>query len=471
MNRKKKRKVRKMTAGLLAAVMLLGLSGCGKTEGNAGEKKLRKTTVDLMEEIGDKKDDVKGQENGNAAESGSGTENGNAAEGGSTGENGNSENLAGMDLFRRDTADFSVRLLQENLKTGNRNVMVSPVSVLTALAMTANGAAGETQAQMLSVLAPGQSMEALNENWKAFSEGLTNTEEIGLKAANSIWFKDDEEQIRVEEDFLKKNASIYGADIYKAPFDELTLNDINTWVSDKTEGRVTDILNEVPEEAVMYLVNALAFDAEWQEIYKESQVREGEFHISDDETEKATFLYGQESWYLEDENAVGFVKPYKEGYSFVALLPSEGISPEEYAAGLSGEKFLALLEGKKEAIVYTSLPKFKAEYEVEMSDILKALGIVLAFDEEQADFSKLGTSAEGNLFINRVLHKTYIAVDEKGTEAGAATVVEIMLETAVEAPEKEIYEVYLDRPFVYAIVDNATNVPVFIGTVDSIGAQ
>lgn len=446
---KGKRNVKKITAGLLATAMLFGISGCGSSEGNEGKNELGKETVDLMEEI----------------------ETGNTAVNGGAEENGNAENPAGIEVFCRDTTDFSLRLLQENLKAGNRNVMVSPFSVLTALSMTANGAAGETKEQMLSVLAPGQSMEALNENWKTFSEGLTNTEETGLKAANSIWFKDDEEQIQVKEAFLQKNAAVYGADIYKAPFDGTTLKDINTWVSNKTEGRVTDILKEVPEEAVMYLVNALAFDAEWQEVYREWQVREGDFHISNDETESVTFLYGQESWYLQDDKAAGFIKPYKEGYSFAALLPNEGISTEEYAAALSGEKFLALLEEKKEALVYTSIPKFKAEYEVEMSEILKDMGMELAFDENKADFSELGTSADGNLFISRVIHKTYIAVDEEGTEAGAATMVEVTSETAAESPEQEIYTVYLDRPFIYAIVDNATNVPVFIGTADSIGAQ
>lgn len=421
-NREKKRNIRRMKACLFAAAIPLGLMGCGKMDGNRTES-------------------------------------------------GSVENKVGsMEDFCLDTTDFSIRLLQESVGAENRNVMVSPFSVLTALSMTANGAVGETQEQMLAVLAPGQDMESLNANWRSFYDSLVNTEETGLQLANSIWFRDEENWIQVEEDFLQKNASVYQADIYKAAFDENTLKDINTWVSKETEGRIENILNEVPKDAVMYLINALAFDAEWKDVYEENQIRDGEFFVSDEETRNVSFMYGEEEWYLQDENAIGFVKPYKEGYSFVALLPKEEISVQEYVKTLNGEKFLALLSDRKDATVYTSIPKFKAEYEVELKDILTGLGMTDAFDAEKADFSGIGTSDEGNLVITRVLHKTYIAVDEKGTEAGAATVVEMICETAV-MEEEEVYRVYLNRPFVYAIVENETNVPLFIGTVDSITEQ
>ncbi len=421
-NREKKRNIRRMMACLFATAIPLGLMGCGKMDGNRTES-------------------------------------------------GSVENKVGsMEDFCLDTTDFSIRLLQESVGAENRNVMVSPFSVLTALSMTANGAVGETQEQMLAVLAPGQDMESLNANWRSFSDALVNTEETGLQLANSIWFRDEENWIQVEEDFLQKNASVYQADIYKAAFDENTLKDINTWVSKETEGRIENILNEVPKDAVMYLINALAFDAEWKDVYEENQIRDGEFFVSDKETRNVSFMYGEEEWYLQDENAIGFIKPYKEGYSFVALLPKEEISVQEYVKTLNGEKFLALLSDRKDATVYTSIPKFKAEYEVELKDILTGLGMTDAFDAEKADFSGIGTSDEGNLVISRVLHKTYIAVDEKGTEAGAATVVEMICETAV-MEEEEVYRVYLNRPFVYAIVENETNVPLFIGTVDSITEQ
>ena len=443
---------KKLIAGMLVAGLLFSNMGCGENtaQRNSQEKKepLSKGTVNLMEDMEKNEGD-----DGNAA--------GNAVVEGSS--------EANMETFRQDTTDFSIAILRENLESGQKNVMISPLSVLAALSMTANGAEGNTLVQMQQVLGQNQDLEQLNVNIKTWTDGLVNTENTSLKIANSIWFKDDANRIQVQQDFLKKNSEYYNADIFKAAFDEGTLAEINSWVADKTEDRVKDILNEVPEDAVMYLVNALAFDAEWQEIYFENQIRDGVFHMSADEEENVSFMYGEERIFLEDELATGFIKPYKEGYSFIAILPNEGISPSEYISSLTGEKFLQLLEGQKTATVYTAIPKFEKEYEIELKDILMALGMNDAFDADKADFSKLGVSADGNIYMNRVLHKTFISVDERGTEAGAATVVEMTCETAIE--EAETYRVYLERPFVYAIVDNETNIPLFMGTVDSIGAQ
>lgn len=426
---------KRLLAGILMAGMLCGCVGCGKKE-----ETVESGCVNLMENT-----DMNHTQAGNSD--------------GNTG----AENI---EVFCKDTIDFSIALLQKNVESGQKNVMVSPVCVLTALAMTANGAEGETLTQMQQVLGEHQDLEQLNRNVKAWTDGLTDTEDTALKIANSIWFKDDENRIQVQEEFLEKNAAYYRADIYKAAFDESTLTDINQWVSDKTEGRITDMLDEVPKDAVMYLINALSFDAEWQEIYYENEIQDGVFHTAEGEEETVPFMYREESVYIQDDNATGFIKPYKEGYSFVAILPNEGITTEEYLASLDGEKFFHLLDGQKETIVHTSLPKFEAEYEVELKDILTELGMEDAFDKEKADFSKLGVSRDGNIYVNRVLHKTSISVNEKGTEAGAATAVEMVCETAL--PEEESYHVYLERPFVYAIVDQKTNIPLFIGTVDSI---
>lgn len=430
---------RKFIVSLLIAGISCGLVGCGENAAQENEKQTgtnNGSVVNLMENI-----DKSGVAEGSDA----------------------NEEVENMDVFCADTIDFSIELLQENVASGETNVMVSPVSVLTALAMTANGAEGETLSQMQQVIGENQTLDQMNQNMKAWTDGLVNTEDTALKIANSIWFKDEEEQIQVQEEFLQKNAAYYQADIYKAPFDESTLADINNWVSDKTEGRVTDILDKVPDEAVMYLINALAFDAEWQEIYFENQIQDGIFCTADGEEQTVSFMYGEESIYIQDDNANGFIKPYKEGYSFVAILPKEGMTPAEYIASLDGEQFQNLIDGQETTNVQTAIPKFEAEYEIQLSDILKELGMRAVFDEEKADLSSLGVSEEGNLYVNRVLHKTYISVDEKGTEAGAATAVEVACEMSLEMS----YNVYLDRPFVYAIIEDQTNIPLFIGTVDS----
>ena len=359
-----------------------------------------------------------------------------------------------------DVTDFAIRLFKASNENG-KNTLISPLSVLCALAMTANGAEEETLAQMEEVL--GMTTDELNLYLYSYMKNLPQGDKYKLSLANSIWFTEDE-RFTVNQDFLQTNADYYGADIYKAPFDKQTLKDINNWVKQNTDGMIPEILDQIPPEAIMYLVNALAFEAEWSEIYEKHQVKDGEFTKEDGTKQDVKFMYGSEGTYFEDEKATGFMKRYKGGkYAFVAMLPNEGVSVSEYIASLDGESLNALLENPQYATVRTSIPKFETEYKVEMSEILKSMGMTEAFDMYNADFEGLGTSTDGNIYISRVLHKTFISVGEKGTKAGAATIVENKDGAAAEPTEPK--EVYLDRPFVYMLVDCENNIPFFIGTM------
>lgn len=357
--------------------------------------------------------------------------------------------------------DFAVRLLQNSMEEGE-NTLISPLSVLVALAMTVNGAEGETRTQMEEVL--GMSAEDLNTYVHAYMESLPEEEGYKLSLANSIWFTDDE-KFTVNEDFLQLNADYYGAGIYETPFDDSTRKDINLWVEENTDGMIKDILDKIPDEAVMYLVNALAFEAEWPKAYEKSDVREGIFTTEDGVEQVVELMHSSEYQYLEDENAKGFIKYYLDNkYAFAALLPDENVSVEEYVNSLTGERLHAMLSAPADISVTAAIPKFETEYDVEMSDVLKEMGMSLAFEPVLADFSNLGTDMVGNIFISRVLHKTFISVAEKGTKAGAATVVEMTDECAmVETVEPK--EVILDRPFVYMLIDCEHQIPFFIGTM------
>lgn len=369
-----------------------------------------------------------------------------------------------IDIAGEDTViftDFAVRLFQQSAEEG-KNTLISPLSVLSALAMTANGAERQTLSQMEEVF--GLSIAELNEYLYAYTKALPAADKYKLSIANSIWFKDDK-SFTVKPEFLQANADWYDAGLYKAPFDNSTLRDINKWVEENTDGMIKDILDSIPEEAVMYLVNALAFDAEWKNIYYENQVHDGVFTKEDGTEQGVELMYSTEHQYLADTNAAGFLKYYAgQKYAFAALLPDQGISVEEYVASLTGEKLAGILTNPEGVQVNAAIPKFEGEYSVEMSEMLRAMGITDAFDDTVADFSGIGSSTDGNLCISCVLHKTFIAVDEKGTKAGAATVVEMKNESAMMKPE-EIKSVYLDRPFVYMLIDCEANLPVFIGTV------
>ena len=356
--------------------------------------------------------------------------------------------------------DFGVRLVQNSLEDGE-NLLISPLSVLSALAMTANGATEATRSQMEETF--GMSIDALNSYLRWYIDSLPQGEHYSLRLANSIWMTEDT-RFTPDQEFLQINADYYGADIYTAPFDESTRDAINRWVEDKTDGMIDQILDQIPNEALMYLVNALAFEAQWNNAYKEHQVRDGIFTREDGTEQNIEMMHCQEYRYLSDELTTGFVKSYEDrSYAFVALLPREGISMEDYIAALTGDRIQALLSSAENTPVLTSMPKFETEYSVELSDILVSMGMRDAFDRTNADFSAMGASEDGNIHIARVLHKTFISVSEQGTRAGAATVVETTDATAM--PPDKIQEVYLDRPFVYLLIDCENGLPFFIGVL------
>lgn len=353
--------------------------------------------------------------------------------------------------------DFSVKLLQSTCEE-EENTLVSPMSVLSALAMTANGARGETRSQMENTL--GGTVEQLN----GALTGLGQEEDSPLYLANSIWFAEGG-RITPNPDFLQINADYYRAGVFEAPFDQTTVTDINRWVKEHTHGMVEEILKKIPHDTVMYLINALAFEAEWENPYQKEDVWQQVFTSQAGEVQQVSMMHSEETFYLRDDQAQGFMKYYQGGrYAFVALLPDKGNSVLDYVEGLDGQQLKALLDNPTSVPVMTTMPKFESEMEVDLREVLKEMGMDLPFDSAQADFTDLGTSPEGNLYINQVFHKAYLEVEEKGTRGGAATAVEMNTEAA---PEEQMV-VTLDRPFVYMVVDTSSMLPVFMGTVLSV---
>jgi len=375
--------------------------------------------------------------------------------------------------FRSAAAKFSLDLYRASILNSDdsqsKNSLISPASVLLALAMTANGADENTLSQMEQVLGSGMPISSLNAYLYSFAKSLTSKPKERISISNSIWFRDSGRFVfSPDRGFLQTNADYFGADAFAAPFDDQTVKDINTWISKATDGLIKQMLDSIPNDAVLYLINTVLFDAEWAKIYEKSDVRSGKFTSHNNQTQTAEFMHSSEYLFIQGSGASGFIKPYHSGrYSFAAILPDNDIDIADFTSALSGEEFLNLIENAQPARVAAALPKFDYDYEILMNDALIAMGIEEAFCEKTANLSRMGKCElvdDGNLYINRVKHKAYIAVDEKGTKAGAATVVEIKGESA---PSFDHY-VILDRPFVYAIIDNETNLPLFIGTLLSI---
>ena len=359
-----------------------------------------------------------------------------------------------------DSYDFALDLLREN--AGGKSALISPLSVLSALAMAENGADGETLTQMEQVT--GMGTDELTDLLQAYG---TLVDDGPLSVANSIWLRDSD-GLAVEDDFLETCGGRLGAQVFSAPFDDSTVADVNAWVSEKTNEMIPEMLNQISDDAQVLLVNALAFEGGWEDPFDSALASPDTFTCEDGTEQDVTMMHSTESSYLEGELATGFVKPYEGyNYAFVGLLPAEGVSVDELLASLDGNALEELLTPVAGAGAEIGLPKFTASYEAELGGALRVLGMTDAFDTELADFSRIGTSDQGPLAVGGVLHKTFIDVNEEGTRAAAATSVSM---DGVAAPGDpiEYHEVILDRPFVYLIVDLRCDLPVFVGTVMSV---
>ena len=340
------------------------------------------------------------------------------------------------------------------------NPLLSPLSILYALAMTENGAAGETLAEMETLL--GRPVEELNAALGAYLAGKSEGIQGTLHLANGIWLR-EREDFTVEPDFLQVNADCYQAGIYAAPFTDATLRDINAFVKEHTDGMIDGILSELPPDAVMVLVNALAFQAEWLDQYEDYQVQDWDFTLADGSVTPVSLMRDTEHRYLETENATGFLKPYQGGrYAFLALLPNQGVTVAELLSSLTPSGLRDLAANPQSCEVRTGLPKFELSCNADLTGLLAQLGMESAFDPQTADFSCLGAVEGENLFLGQVLHRTFISVGEKGTRAGAAT--SVIMNATSAMPVEQPKEVILDRPFLYAIWDVEAGMPIFLGT-------
>ena len=356
------------------------------------------------------------------------------------------------DAFKSAYGNFSVELLKKCFD-GKSNTLISPLSVSSALTMTANGANGQTKGEMEKVLGSGMPLDELNKYLSSFSGSLTSGEDFKLKNANSIWFIKDN-NFNVNNEFLQTNADFYHAEIYKRAYNSEIVNDINNWVSEHTDGMIDKLLDNGDALSNIALINATAFNAVWETYYFDNFVEDGTFTDANGNEQSVTMLISEESEYINGDNCTGFIKKYKGGkYGFAAILPDSNVSISDFVGLLNGDKLFKMLQNAESTNVVAKMPKFEYEYSAELSEALKALGMPTAFSDS-ADFS--GISGD-KLLISDVLHKTKISVTEEGTRAVAATGV------VMSAAQDGDKQVILNRPFMYMILDNETMLPLFAG--------
>ena len=371
------------------------------------------------------------------------------------------EGKAAGTAFTSSQYDFAAKLLASSYEEDGGNCLVSPLSVLLALAMTANGAANKTLSQMLDVIGGGMTMEDLNAYLYGYVKNLPpSNKNSKLAIANSVWVN-DLPGFAVREDFLRAAVSWYDAAVYQLPFDEQCVKEINGWVSKNTDKMIEEIMDSMDEDALMFLINAVCFDAKWEVPFTREDERK--FTTDDGSTQYVDMMLSAEDEYFEGEHYTGFAKKYGNGCRFIAILPDEDTSLKDFIAGLDGETLAAILSSAVKTKVNIGLPKFSYDYAAKLKERLRAMGMTDAF-EDSADFSLMCETEP--LKIDDVIHKTFIEVAEAGTRAAAVTAV-TMAPTAM-MPTEEPKTVILDRPFLYMIVDGDSSLPIFIGTVGSV---
>lgn len=367
--------------------------------------------------------------------------------------------------MQNDILDFSIDFFKHQIED-DENTIVSPQSLYFALGMTINGANGDTQQELINTLCKGSDLQEFNDNISAL---INQTDTKTCNIANSIWLRDVQD-LSLNSEFKKSSEEYFKSEIYTKKFDDKFVDTVNKWVSKNTDGMIDTILNEVPsEDTMMYLINAICFDAKWNEKYDDVQINEnGKFTNSKGDIQNVVMLNSTEDTYLCDEQSTGFLKYYLGGkYAFMGILPNEDVSINDYMESLTGDSFINLYRSKisgNSVSVDVTIPEFKCTSEYLLNDTLKDMGISSAFDEFSADFSNMIDSNTYKLYMGKVIQKAYIQVDRNGTKASAITSISMNDATAM----LETYQVYLDRPFIYAIMDTDTELPIFMGVVNNI---
>jgi serine protease inhibitor len=366
------------------------------------------------------------------------------------------------DDFRQAAANFSWRLLQESVKNPG-NILISPASVYLALAMTINGADGTTREAMLNAMAAqGLGIAGLNEKCRDWITLLTHDQTAARMAvSNSIWYRTG---FSADPAFLKSNADYFAAGARVLDFSKPEAVDvINGWVNDATHGTIDKILEKIDPAVVMYLINTIYFKADWKTQFVLNLSASGDF-AAPEETVQATYMHRLDQMdYLEFNGSTGVLLPYAgDQFAFFAVLPEEGVNPRQLVAGSGAAWLNDLLGSRTQVRVDLSLPRFETKYEDSLINECTSLGMGVAFQSGQADFSLMQTSRAKDLFISEIKHKTFIKLNEVGTEAAAAT--EVELSKSVPPPGDK--KIAFNRPFIYGIVDQATGLPLFIGILE-----
>jgi serpin B len=357
---------------------------------------------------------------------------------------------------------FAFMLFAELIKEDReQNIFISPLSVSAALTMAYNGASGQTAADMSCALNFGDlTLAEINEGFKMLLSGIRNPDdEIELSIANSIWTSED---FVVKQDFLDRNHEVFSAEISSLDFNKPDAPDIiNSWIEDNTNGKIEKMIDSIDRDVLMYLINAIYFKGFWTSQFDEEMTEVKDFHLPDGSTVKVPMMHQKAEFYHKSLDDFALLKlPYGKNLesAMYIMLPEKAENIDELISSIDFRSWEEITRDLEKKEVSTWIPRFKTEYGIKnLNHALTSLGMGTAFSHN-ADFSGIGQ----DIFISRVLHKALIEVNEKGSEAAAATVVEMKRTAFEETPEFNA-----SRPFFFVIADEKTGSIMFMGKLQN----
>lgn len=349
------------------------------------------------------------------------------------------------------------------------NVCLSPFSAYMAFSLCFAGSDGESAEEFKNVF--GLTKEQAAAYCRSLYAGLMqrsyNDPKTKVNLANSVWLN-KADAAYVKTDYLQTATDSFNAPIFTCDFsDNKTVKAINTWCSDNTDGLIKEIVDRMEEDQFMAIINALLVEAAWVKQYDDSDCVKDDFTDVNGKKEKVTFLKGKTYGYYQAEDAKGFSVSLRDGFSFVGILPNEDVPIGTYCASLTAEKIDTLLSTYVRGYeVTTRIPKLKTDYDVDLKRIMQSMGLSKAFDPAQADFRPMAEFPAGNVYIGTAKQKTHFELDENGIKAAAITYIG-MESNAMREPESKI-DLFLDRPFVYLLMDTYTGLPLFVGVTNTL---
>lgn len=361
------------------------------------------------------------------------------------------------------TERFDFKLFKLCTRGKNDNVVVSPFSVSAALSMTANGAAGKTRDEMRATLGLQGTDEESNKRFKELTASLLKVNPVSeLNIANALFAKAG---FKIKPDFIAANQNYFGAKVETLDFAKPeTVQIINDWVKEQTKGKIPTIVENIAPDVFLYLVNAVYFKGDWLKEFDKAASQTEDFRAPGGKQSVTMMHRSEKMRYLEGENFQAVALPYKDNrLEMRVFLPAEKTDVHAFIDSLTNENWKKWSTGFEEREGHLGLPRFKIEYKTELKDVLVQAGMPCAFADDCADFSRM---VDDPAVISRVLHKTFIEVNEKGTEAAAVTAVEMRATSAMIDPVPP-FEMICDRPFVIVIRDAETDTNLFVGLIAS----